>query len=51
MTQDMESMKAELEKLKAENSALKSSVSKPKEITIKVSPKGGLRSMEWVAFL
>ena len=42
MTQDMESMKAELERLKAENNALKSSSPKPKEISMKVSPKGGL---------
>ena len=42
MNQDMEAMKAELERLKAENSALKSSAPKPKEITMKVSPKGGL---------
>ena len=42
MNQDMESMKAELERLKAENNALKSSAPKPKEITMKVSPKGAL---------
>ena len=42
MTQDVEAMKAELERLKAENSALKSSAPKPKEISMKVSPKGGL---------
>ena len=42
MSQDMEAMKAELERLRTENSALKTNATKPKEITMKVSPKGGL---------